>query len=151
MEHLAAIDLSRHAWHQIIFFVYVLIFVALLFRPPKSLQSGWLAHFLEAHFGDMVGLYVLHLGIGMVIVGSIWNYQQVSQLGYSLVLAGMAALKLKQLPPGSSPAPPAAAPAPPAAAPSPQQYGAPNAPEAAPPNSPPAAQQSLPREWKATH
>lgn len=51
--------------------------------------------FLEDHWGDIAALYLLHLGIVLIIVFR--NNSDVSHVGESLVLAGMATMRFKGL------------------------------------------------------
>jgi hypothetical protein len=84
-----------HAWmwkhFEIAAYVAAAIFV--IYRPPKS--SSGLGAFVERHFGDTVGFYILHLGIILVVIGGIYpQVGGITQTGNSLILAGMVALKL---------------------------------------------------------
>lgn len=85
---------GRHAWHHLEFALYAALAVLLLYRPPRSLQGGWAAKFLDSHFGDMIGFYILHLAVALIIVGSVWNLVAVSDVGKQLLLPAMAVLKL---------------------------------------------------------
>lgn len=84
-----------HAWmwkhFEIAAYVAAAIFV--IYRPPRS--STGLGGFIERHFGDTVGFYILHLGIILVVIGGIYpEVGGITQTGNSLILAGMVALKL---------------------------------------------------------
>jgi hypothetical protein len=74
--------------------LYVLLALFLFYFPAKTAKG--LGQFIERHFGDAVGFYILHLGIILVVIAGV--YPQVSgvkETGSSLILAGMVALKLK--------------------------------------------------------
>ena len=87
MTHVAAA-------HHLEFALYVVLLLFLVYFPPKH-YAGF-GTFLERHFGDAVGFYILHLGIGLVIIGAVWsNLTGLQGTGNSLILAGMVALKLK--------------------------------------------------------
>ena len=59
-------------------------------HPTSAKQKGTkVREFVESHWGDLIALLVLYTGIAMGIL-----FPQ-SHLGESLVLAGMAALKLR--------------------------------------------------------
>jgi hypothetical protein len=138
------LGIGPHTAHHAEFFVILALLLLVLYRPPAFLQENLAGarDFIEAHFGDSIGLYILHLGITLVIVAAVWNLQRVDQIGESLVLAAMGVLKLTKPatsangnggagnsspttvgppPTPAVPAPPspAAAPAPPAAVSSP--------------------------------
>lgn len=140
-----------HGWHHIEFAVYVVLVVLILYRPPAVLRVlSNAGHLLEAHFGDWIGLYILHLGIVLVILAGVWsNMPRVGELGYALVTAAMGVLKLTGKLPNGAGAPPAtpSAPAPAAAAPA-----LPSAPAAAaaPPAAPSPAAPTPPAGWERT-
>lgn len=84
-----------HAWMWKHFEIaaYVIAAVFVIYRPPKS--SNGLGAFIERHFGDTVGFYILHLGILLVVIGGVYpQVNGIEQTGNSLILAGMVALKL---------------------------------------------------------
>lgn len=132
---LPAWDPTAHAWHHIEFAIYAIVVVLIFYRPPRKASGAVdaIKGIFEAHWGDSIGLYLLHLGIGLVILAGVWpNMTQVGQVGFALVTASMAVLKLKAPaePNGQSPAAP---PAPALAAPPPQPAPAASpAPSAAP-------------------
>jgi hypothetical protein len=67
--------------------------VLMIYWPPKT--WGGLGKFIERHFADSVGFYILHLGIALVVLGGIWpQVAGISSTGNSLILAGMTVLKL---------------------------------------------------------
>ena len=90
------LPLEPHGWHHIEFGVYILAILFILYMPPK--MTGLLAilkDFMEKHFGDGIGLYLLHLGVGLIILGSVFpDLVPVKDVGQSLVLAAMGLLKL---------------------------------------------------------
>ncbi len=49
--------------------------------------------FLNAHWGDLLALYILHLGIGLVVFYHADS--DVAHIGESLVLAGMATMRFR--------------------------------------------------------
>lgn len=80
-------------WKHFEIAVYVAAALILIYRPPRS--SNGLGPFLERHFGDAVGFYILHLGILLVVIGGVYpQVNGIEQTGNSLILAGMVALKL---------------------------------------------------------
>lgn len=74
------------------------IFFVLLYRPPTNISG--LMDLIERHFGDALGLYILHLGILLVILGVFYPQAAtaVQRIGESLIMASMIALKLKTVP-----------------------------------------------------
>ena len=123
-------DPTAHGWHHIEFAIYAIVLLAIFYRPPRKASGAVEAikGIFEAHWGDSIGLYLLHLGIGLVILAGVWpNMTQVGQVGFALVTASMAVLKLKPATdangapqsPAAPTAPAAAPPPPPAPAPSP--------------------------------
>lgn len=71
--------------------------MVMLYKPPG--QFGFLTSFVERHFGDSLGLYILHLGIGLVLLGGFYaQVKDVGQVGLSLIMASLVALKLKTVP-----------------------------------------------------
>lgn len=96
--------IGRHGWHHLEFFGYIALVVLMLYFPPRALRQSQLAEFAQKHFTDLMGLYILNIGIALVMVGGVWNISTAGQLGWSLVLAGMGALGFKTS--GASPAPP---------------------------------------------
>ena len=80
-------------WKHFEIAVYVAAAIFVIYRPPNS--SNGLGAFVERHFGDTVGFYILHLGIILVVIGGIYpQVGGITQTGNSLILAGMVALKL---------------------------------------------------------
>ena len=57
--------------------------------------------FMERHFGDSVGLYIIHLGVALIVLGafvpglSVAAVATIQDTGKGLVGAGLIALKLK--------------------------------------------------------
>ena len=49
--------------------------------------------FINSHWGDLAALYILHLGLALVIF--FHADSDVSHVGESLILAGMATLRFK--------------------------------------------------------
>lgn len=89
------LGIGTHGWHHAEFFVVIALVVFLLYVPPRSASAlSMVREFVDAHFGDSIGLYILHLGIALVIIGAVWSMQRVDQIGESLVLAAMGVLKL---------------------------------------------------------
>lgn len=92
---------AEHVGHHFEFAVYVIFALIMLYRPPRSFAG--VQEFVEKHFGDSIGLYILHLGIALVILGGVWpDMTQVSQIGQSLILAAMGVLKLTKAPPNGT-------------------------------------------------
>jgi len=106
MNWLPRWDANAHAWHHIEFAVYAIAVLLIFYRPPRKTSGAIeaLRGIFEAHWGDSIGLYLLHLGIGLVILAGVWpNMTQVGQVGFALVTASMAVLKLKAPAPGENP------------------------------------------------
>ena len=90
MTHVAAA-------HHVEFALYVVLLLFLVYFPPKH-YAGF-GTFLERHFGDAVGFYILYLGVALVIVGDVWsNLHSIEQVGHSFIYAGIIALKLRTSP-----------------------------------------------------
>lgn len=135
MNHFTYSDLSAHGWHHIEFGIYALVLVLLLYAPPKQ-ADRWLdiaREFVEKHFGDAVGLWVLMVAVALTVVSDIWNLPHTAQAASGLLLAAMGVLKLKspanpapdnEPPAATSPSPPPNPPgAPASAAPKPSEGG----------------------------
>jgi|SRR6185437_9525910 len=88
--------LGAHSWHHAEFWFFVAILLFILYVPPAAAQKlSAVQDFVEAHFGDSIGLYILHLGIGLIILAGVFpEMTHVDQIGQSLVLAAMGVLKL---------------------------------------------------------
>ena len=91
---------TPHKWHHLEFGLYVIVILFLLYFPPASFCGlSNIRDFIERHFGDSIGLYLLHLGIALVILAGVFQEMTlVGNLGQSLVLAAMGILKLKTVP-----------------------------------------------------
>lgn len=86
-----------HHWTHLEVGLYILVALFMLYKPPQ--MSAGLGGFIERHFGDTVGFYILHLGIILVVIGGVYpQVGGVTQTGNSLILAGMVALKLTKTP-----------------------------------------------------
>lgn len=88
--------LTAHEGHHLEFFIVLFLVIFMLYLPPKFVQRlGWLRDFIDEHFGDSIGLYILHLGIALIILAGVFpEMTAVNQIGQSLVLAAMGVLKL---------------------------------------------------------
>jgi hypothetical protein len=86
-----------HSHFAFVVLAVAIIFV-LLYKPPSELSG--LMGLIERHFGDTLGLYILHLGIMLVILGVFYPQAAtaVQRIGESLIMASMIALKLKTVP-----------------------------------------------------
>lgn len=135
MNWLPRWDANAHAWHHVEFAVYVIVLLVIAYKPPRRSSNAVdaLRGVFEAHWGDSIGLYLLHLGILLVILAGVWpTMTQVGVVGQSLIVAAMGVLKLTKTPPANGGAPPPPAPA--GAAPGPVQAPAnPSAPASAAP------------------
>jgi hypothetical protein len=90
-------ELNLLPWTRIELFAVLLLSFAVLYRPPGSFAG--LRDLVERHFGDWLGMYMLHLGIGLVILGGFYPSEaSVAVVGQSLILAAVAILKLKTVP-----------------------------------------------------
>jgi hypothetical protein len=88
-------------WGHVEIAFYVLLALVFVYMPPKT--AAGLGSFIERHFGDSVGFYILHLGIGLVVLGDIYpQLGGMGSTGNSLIMAAMVALKLTKVPNGSS-------------------------------------------------
>ena len=88
--------ISAFAWHHIEIAFYVLLFLFLFYVPPRPVRQFLSLDFIERHFGDSVGFYILHLGVVLYIISAAWPaMKELSAVGQSFVLAGTVALKLK--------------------------------------------------------
>lgn len=100
-----AAPINAREAHHLEFFIILALFLLLLYFPPSLLRSitPGVHSFIEAHLGDSVGLYILHLGIGLVILGGVWpNLGRVGEVGYALITAAMGVLKLTKTSNGSN-------------------------------------------------
>lgn len=80
---------------------YICAALFMIYSPPRVLAG--VGPFIEAHFGDAVGFYILHLGIILVVIGGVYPMVGgIAQTGNSLILAGMVALKLTKTNGGSA-------------------------------------------------
>ncbi len=99
-------------WNHLEIAGYVGLALLLIYKPPAMrVVFDGLGKFIERHFGDSIGLYLLHLGIGLIILGDVFHQmEQVGHVGESLILAAMGVLKLKTVsaPDNGSAAPPVA-------------------------------------------
>lgn len=58
--------------------------------------------FVEDHWGDLNAWCLMLLGIGISLLAVKYNYNQLYILGTSSFTAGLAALKLKHIPPNGN-------------------------------------------------
>lgn len=54
---------------------------------------NWMGDFIERHWGDLIALYIVHLGI--VIIWQAHGDSDLAHVGESFILAGVAALRFK--------------------------------------------------------
>lgn len=81
------------SWGHVEAALGILWLALMIYFPPRT--WGGLGKFIERHFADSVGFYILHLGILLVVVGGVWpQVGGISSTGNSLILAGMTVLKL---------------------------------------------------------
>ncbi len=93
----------RFAWGHLEVALYVAAALAIVYRPPAlaAALKGF-GSFIERHFGDSIGVYLLHLGIALIILGDCFSYMtHAEQVGNSLLLTAMGILKLKTVPGGN--------------------------------------------------
>jgi len=90
-------------WKQIEIAGYILAALLVIYFPPKLAAAfRGFGDFIERHFGDSIGVYLLHLGIGLIILGDAFPVMtHAEQIGNSLVLTAMGVLKLKTVPGGN--------------------------------------------------
>jgi hypothetical protein len=70
---MAVLPQNVHSWHHVEFALYIAALMLMLYLPPRALRGlAGVQQFIEAHFGDSVGLYLLHLGIALVILAGVW-------------------------------------------------------------------------------
>jgi hypothetical protein len=94
-QEIANVILSLRYWWVAL---PALVVIIMLYRPPGELSG--LRDILDRHFGDVIGLYILHLGIILVVIGVFYPQAAtaVQRIGESLIMASMIALKLKTVP-----------------------------------------------------
>src|ERR1700690_1009100 len=83
--------------------LYIAAALFILYRPPKVAAAfKGLGDFIERHFGDSIGIYLLHLGVALIILGDCFaQMTHAEQVGNSLLLTAMGVLKLKTVPGGN--------------------------------------------------
>ena len=81
--------------------LYLAIALALLYWPPAlTARLQGLGDFVSRHWGDSIGLYLIHLGILLVILGGFYSQLATAEhVGESFILTGVGLLKLKYNPP----------------------------------------------------
>ena len=89
-------------WGRIEVLFLLMTGLLLMYKPPSDISG--VAEFIERHFGDAIGFYILHLGILLIIVSAVVPQLSSSQTalvttGNSLIMAAMVALKLKTVAP----------------------------------------------------
>jgi hypothetical protein len=118
------LQLGTHGWHHGEFFLYVLVALLILYKPPRLLTDNLagLRNFFESHYGDSIGYSILLLAIVLIILGDVWpQLTHAAIAGQGLLVAATAMLKLKPNGNGNGPAsaPVPNTPTTPVAAPSP--------------------------------
>jgi len=52
--------------------------------------------FFEAHYGDIISIYLFHLGVGMLVASALRpGLTDLNKVGWSLIVASMGTLKFK--------------------------------------------------------
>jgi hypothetical protein len=92
---------QANLWSHAEIAFYVLIALVFAYKPPATGKG--LGAFIERHYGDSVGFYVLHLGIVLVVISALYpKVSIVASTGNGLIMASMAVLKLTKVANGSS-------------------------------------------------
>ena len=98
--------------------LYLVVLLLLLYFPPELLskRGGFqgLGEFIGRHWGDSIGLYLVHIGILLIILaGAYPQLADAGHVGESFILTGVGLLKLKYIPKeGNNNGPPAPTPTP---------------------------------------
>ncbi len=87
-------------WTHVKIAFYIAIALLVVYHPPKVAAAfRGIGGFIERHFGDSIGIYLLHLGIALIVLGDCFSVlTHVEQVGNSLLLTAMGVLKLKTVP-----------------------------------------------------
>lgn len=87
--------------------LYTAIILFVIYRPPLIVRNvQQFSDFLTRHWGDSIGLYLLHLGVVLILIAGIYpNLSPAEHLGESFILTGVGMLKLRYIPKESA-APP---------------------------------------------
>ena len=78
---------TTHHWVA----VYIAAALWMLYHPPKAVKG--VGQFIKTHFGDSMGVYLLHLAIGLIVLGSVYSIASMTQVGQTLLTTAMAILK----------------------------------------------------------
>lgn len=87
---------AHHLSFNLLFYSFIILL--LLYKPPKQVISRLqgLGDFVSRHWGDSIGLYMLHMGILLVILGGLYSQlADVAHVGESFILTGVGMLRLK--------------------------------------------------------
>jgi hypothetical protein len=82
--------------------LYTAIILLLLYKPPARVidHLRGIGDFISRHWGDSIGLYMIHLGIVLIILGGLFTQlSDVAHVGESFILTGVGMLKLRYNPP----------------------------------------------------
>lgn len=84
--------------------LYTIILLCVIYRPPLIIRNvKQFSDFLTRHWGDSIGLYLLHLGVILILISGVYpNLAPAEHLGESFVLTGVGMLKLRYIPKDTS-------------------------------------------------
>lgn len=90
--------LAQNFHPHLIFYTFLLLF--LIYRPPAVLlKFQGISDFIRQQWGDSIGLYLLHLGVLLFILGGFYPpIKDIQHLGESFILTAVGILKLRQPP-----------------------------------------------------
>lgn len=92
---LSLLNLNHHIAHHLEFFFILVLAVVMFYLPPRAAAA--LRAFVEKHFNESIGLYLLHLGIGLIILSGVWpDMPHVFDTGNALIVAAMGLLNLQR-------------------------------------------------------
>ena len=82
---------------------YIFVLLFMIYNPPRTWWG--VGDFIERHFGDSIGMYLLHLGVLLIVLGGVWPSLAAAQdVGKQVFVASMAILKIS--PDKAQPPPP---------------------------------------------
>jgi hypothetical protein len=81
--------------------LYTAVILLLLYKPPANVMTHLqgLGDFVSRHWGDSIGLYMIHLGILLDVLAGVYpSLADIGHVGESFILTGVGMLKLKYNP-----------------------------------------------------
>jgi hypothetical protein len=94
-----AVWAAHHLSFHLLFYSFIILL--LLYKPPAGVISRLqgLGDFVSRHWGDSIGLYMIHLGVVLIVLGGLYGaLKDVAHVGESFILTGVGMLKLKYNP-----------------------------------------------------